>query len=125
MKEQKAQQLEKVKKITDESNTIILDYVKNDSDITIREIKNNMGERDINLSVGTIYNVLHKNNFNYKNPIYKPYLTDIHKRKKLEWASRYQNHNWNTIIFSDKSTFLLNTFKGKKWMNNNKVVQIK
>lgn len=45
----------------------------------------------------------------------KPLLTDAHRRKRLEWAKRYVEFDWDKIIFTDELTFRLNHTTRKSW----------
>lgn len=82
-----------------EKDKIIIDKVSNNNDITIANIQKEIINENINISVGTIYNRIIENDFKYKFPITKPLLTESRKEKRLEWAKKYKNQNWNNIIF--------------------------
>ena len=67
---------------------IIINIVKEDNDLSIKDIKNMLEEYNIIVSNTTIYRRLINNDFVYKFPIKKPLLTDIHKEKRLQWAKK-------------------------------------
>ena len=112
------------KKITSlKVDELIIDIIKKDNDLSVKEIKNILEEdNDIILSYSTIYRRLIDNNFIYKFPIKKPLLTDEHKKKRLIWAEKNINTNWNKIIFSDESCLKINGLVKKKWIQKNDTV---
>jgi transposase len=111
------------KKITSsEEDKSIFDTAKKNNDLSIVEIKNILEEKDIIISVTTVYRRLINENFSYKFPIKKPFLTDDHKKKRLEWAKENLNRDWSKIIFSDESTLRISGFNKKLWIHENDVV---
>lgn len=102
------------KKITlREDDEFIIDVIKKDNDLSIGEIKNILKENDIMVSKSTVRRRLIDNNFVYKFPIKKPFLTEKHKENRLEWAKKNINQDWNKIIFSDESTLKISGFNKK------------
>jgi transposase len=66
---------------TIDDDDIILDIIRNDDEKTLTEIKNLLEEQNIFVSITTIYRRLIENEYSYKFPIKKPFLTDDHKKK--------------------------------------------
>ena len=56
-------------------------------------------------------------------PISKPFLTEKHRQKRLDWAHATDYMDWNRIIFSDETTVRLNQLKRCVWnlLGNRKV----
>lgn len=42
----------------------------------------------------------------------KPFLNVRHKIKRLEFARKFEDHNWNTVLFTDEKYFYLGGSKG-------------
>ena len=56
----------------------------------------------------TVLNYLHKNGYEYKTKIKKPFLTIKPKKERLNWCLAHSNwtiDDWKRVIFSDESTF--------------------
>ncbi|KAI5643339.1 transposase domain-containing protein [Phthorimaea operculella] len=71
-------------------------------------------------SVQTIRRALHKEGLHHRRPAVKPFLTDAHKRARLEFAQNYLNFDWSTAIFSDEKTFASSQRrKLSLWRRNN------
>ena len=75
--------------------------------ITSNQIKEKMNKRGTRVSVRTVRRRLHEAGGKYINEISKPLLTENHWEKRLQWAKKHQNFNWNQVIFTDESTFQL------------------
>ena len=42
-------------------------------------------------------------------------LKEDHRKKRLQWAKKHKNFDWNRVVFTDESTFQLYTSKKKVW----------
>jgi hypothetical protein len=65
-------------------------------------------------SIHTLRSVLRKHNLFAFSPAVKPFLTDTHKSKRLEFAGEYltkTSNFWRNVIFSDESYFRFANFK--------------
>lgn len=102
-----------------EDNKIIINVIKMDNDLSVREIKNILEKKGIIISHSTIHRILTDNDFIYKFPIKKPLLTEKHKKNRLEWAKKNINRDWNKVIFSDESIIRISGFNKKKWIHKN------
>jgi len=83
---------------------------------TSTEIKEELKQKNIEVSKNTIINVLHEINYSYKKPIDKPLLTENHIIKRYEWANNHLNFNWNNVKFTDESSIWIG-FTGKRWVD--------
>jgi transposase len=70
-------------KTSSDEDDIIIDIVRKNNNFSIKEIKNLAEKNFIFVSKSTIYRILHKYDYVYKNPIKKPFLTDKHKKNDL------------------------------------------
>ena len=114
------------KKITSIDDDNIVNLIKENDDLTIKEIKNILEEENnIMISSSTVRRRLLDNNFSYRFPIKKPLLTENHKKKRLEWAKQNIKRNWNKVIFSDECAFKISGFNKKKWIHKDNTVVIR
>lgn len=119
------------KKTNDAENNIIVEELKNNKMLTLKNIKSNIEEKNINISTVTISNILKQNGFNYKYPSKKPLLTAKQKEERVIWAQKHLNINEKFIIFSDEVSFYLGSNDYKRWVflnndvNNTKKYQIR
>lgn len=70
---------------------------------SVKEIRNVL---KLDVCVETVRAVLHEDNrFQYCKPTLTPWLTEQHKKRRLEWAQkyvRYTDNQWRETIFSDE-----------------------
>jgi len=93
----------------------IVGMAEKEHNITATEIKKKLEERSVEISVDTVKRHLREAGGKYSNEILKPLLTDDHQRKRLKWAKKHRNFDWNKVIFTDESTFQLYSSKKKVW----------
>eukprot|EP00597_Dinobryon_sp_UTEXLB2267_P013040 CAMPEP_0170120710 /NCGR_PEP_ID=MMETSP0020_2-20130122/15347_1 /TAXON_ID=98059 /ORGANISM="Dinobryon sp., Strain UTEXLB2267" /LENGTH=319 /DNA_ID=CAMNT_0010350711 /DNA_START=8 /DNA_END=964 /DNA_ORIENTATION=- len=99
-----------------ESREIVL-LVKRNPDITIREIRDQIGRTDVCLS--TIARAILGSYWKTK----KPFISKVNQKKRVKWCKEHLNwtaNDWNKVIWSDESPFLLQ-FNGRKrvWRRHN------
>jgi len=102
--------------LRNELNLLIKEMMKNNKYITSLEIKNNLFQKNIDVSKNTIIRILHEINFEYIKPVEKPLLTIKHITKRLEWCNKHINDVWNNTKFSDETSIWIG-FNGKRWVN--------
>ena len=111
------------KKITSfNDDNFIIELVKKDNDVSIKDIKNKLEDNNILISKSTIHRRLIENDYSYKFPIKKPFLTENHRKNRLEWANEHINTDWNKIIFSDECAIRINGFNKKKWIHKDDII---
>ncbi|GFT17183.1 transposable element Tcb1 transposase [Trichonephila clavipes] len=62
----------------------------------------------ISVSAQTVRNVLHSAGLKARTPRKKPYISEVNRKRRLEFAMKYKNKPmdfWEKIIFSDESKF--------------------
>jgi transposase len=78
---------------------------------SLAEIKNAFNKKHMHsVSVGTIRRAFHRAGFSSRIAARKPYLSDDHKTRHLEFAQSHQNwseQQWGAVIFSDEASFQL------------------
>jgi transposase len=93
----------------------ISELAKKNSDITAAKIKQKIEKYDVNISVNTIRRRLNESGAKYANQLSKPLLTEKHMKKRLQWAKKNKDFDWDKVIFTDESTFRLNQRGRKVW----------
>ena len=48
----------------------------------------------------------------------KPLLSFEQMKKRLQWCTEMASKDWNSVIFTDESTFVLKKYKRKFWDNS-------
>ena len=70
------------------------------------------------LKYATIANILRRNGFDAKPPIKKPFLTQEHRRKRVQFAIDNYYRDWTKVIFSDESIIVIDGRTNKKiWVS--------
>lgn len=54
----------------------------------------------------TIRRVLHSEGLHHRQPARKPYLSEVNKQKRLEFARQYLEFDWEKAIFTDEKSFM-------------------
>jgi len=73
--------------------------------------------RNIGIEVSRSTVTRHLAEHGYRNalPLNTPMLTSDHKQKRIEWAKKHINDNWNKTLFSDETSFQLFRNTIKQW----------
>lgn len=69
-------------------------------------------QRNAPLSVHTVRRRLSAANLRARKPRHKPLLTELHRKKRLQWAKKYQHwkvEDWAKVIWSDESNIEVST----------------
>lgn len=93
----------------------IIKMAETEHDITSIQIKEKLKRKGVEISESTIKRRLRENGGSYTNEISKPWLTEDHRAKRLQWAKKHQKFDWNQVVFTDESTFQLFSSKKKVW----------
>ena len=70
----------------------------------------------MNVSRRTIINRSNENDIKFKQPCIKP-LTDEHKLKRLEWAIKNIDTDWELVYFSDESQICKGPHGKYRWVD--------
>lgn len=106
------------KKITVEIENFIISSIDNNNNFNIKKIKNNIKKKfNISLSKSTVYFVLHKNNFTFKNIIIKntPIEDDKLNDLKINLKNKIDNIELDKFISYDEMSICLNSKPYKGW----------
>lgn len=84
---------------------------------------------NLQCSTETVRNILRKNNFNARTVRKKPFISQVNKKKRMDYAKKHLNKGeefWNQIIFSDESKFNIHgsDSRQKVWRNPNTELQV-
>ncbi|GFU76726.1 transposable element Tcb2 transposase [Trichonephila clavipes] len=63
---------------------------------------------NVSVSAQTVRNVLHSAGLKARTPRKKPYISEVNRKRRLEFAMKYKNKPmdfWKKVIFSDESKF--------------------
>ena len=82
----------------------------NSKELATRLNESNPG---LNVSRSTISRELSQLHWKVDIPKTIPFLTDNHKKRRIEWALSHAKLNWKKVVFSDETTFQMyrNTIK--------------
>ena len=85
-----------------------------------QEISNQLKSMGTVASATTVRRRLASYGMVYNRPISKPLLTKKHRSERVAFARRNKSTNWNSVLFTDKSTFQLSANPEKMWMRRRK-----
>lgn len=100
---------------TDKEDKQIVKLAEKVEALTCSDIHSAIEKKGINVSSSTVRRRIIEAEGKYSAPISKPLLTDNHREKRLQWAKKHINFDWNKVVFTDESTFLLNQPVKKVW----------
>ena len=69
------------RKTSDSEDSYIINIIDRNNELSLMDVKNNLKEQNIIISIPTIHRRLIENDYVYKFPIKKPLLTEDHKKK--------------------------------------------
>ncbi|CAF1461875.1 unnamed protein product [Rotaria sordida] len=94
-------------------------YIRYNNEITLNEIKENLSKmHHKSVSTSTISRHLHK--YGYKNvvPQSTHMLTSDEKQRRVQWAKKRINDDFNNTIFTDEFSFQLFRNTVRRWTKN-------
>ncbi|GFX05929.1 transposable element Tcb1 transposase [Trichonephila clavipes] len=85
---------------------------------------------NVSVSAQTVRNVLHSAGLKTRTPRKKPYISEVNRKRRLEFAMKYKNKLmdfWKEVIFSDESKFEIFTPASirKIWRKNKTALELK
>lgn len=115
-------------KITLPIEQFIINSIDSNNRFNIKKIKNNIEHKfNVQLSKSSIYYVLHKHNFTYKNTIVKniPYNDDTLNKMKDDLNNKISTIDTNNFVSYDEISIYLNCKNTKGWSIKGKKCIIK
>ena len=76
-----------------------------------------LSRKGIEVSKDTISRRLKEAGYKVKVPLLKPLLSFNHMKRRLEWCSAMSGQDWNKVIFSDETIFVLKQYK-RRFLGN-------
>lgn len=90
--------------------------------LTLRQAKEKLLKKGINLSIYTIRARLKEIQVEYRSTIQKPLLTEKQVKRRLEWAHVNKDRDWTNVMFTDESSFWVMTTRRNVWRKKNEMV---
>jgi transposase len=112
----------KARKLSDLERRNIVLKVKRDPRITAREIREEIGRKDVSLN--TITRPIHEDtDIKSYCETTKPYISKSNQRKRVKWCKehlKWTADDWNRVVWSDESPYVLR-FNGRRrvWRRHN------
>lgn len=84
---------------------IIVQLFKKKPTLRLRQARNLLANKGIDVSINTIQRRLQEANVKYRPTISKPLLSQRHVEKRKAWAEENKDRDWTNVVFSDEATF--------------------
>lgn len=99
---------------------IIIGILYSNKFLTLTEIKSKLEDNEnIYISTSAIRKLLIKNEFKFGFPPTRVPLNEEIKYRRIKFAIRYKNINWNQVLFTDECGIWRNKKSIKRWFNVN------
>ena len=104
---QRTEESGRPRKILANQSRALAQYIRRNFFISTRALSTKLSLKGIDVSYRTIGR--HLANSGYKKGLPKAtlMLTVEHKRKRVEWAQKHLNDDWDSTLFSDETAFQL------------------
>jgi len=89
------------KKITPHFARSIGQTIRQDPTISLRSLETKLAVKGLEVSYVSIAAHLANLGYNKKLPQATPMLTEAHKQRRVEWAQKHLEDNWNKTLFTD------------------------
>jgi transposase len=103
------------KKITADASRAIGQYVRRNPILSAKEIADKLKNIGVEVSRSTVTRHLAEHGYQNALPRNTPMLTSDHKQKRIEWAKKHIDDNWNKTLFSDETSLQLFRNTIKQW----------
>jgi transposase len=100
---------------TQKEDSNILQIGKREKSVNCTFIQNKINKKGVNISISTITRRLKEHGAKWNYPIVKTLLEKKHRENRLNWANKVIETDWNKVIFTDESSFHINTEPYKTW----------
>jgi len=111
------------KKITADASRALAQFICRDSSISTRTLSTKLSLTGLNVSRKTIGR--HLAEIGYQKDLSRatPMLTADHKRKRVEWAQKHLNDDWDNTLFTDETAFQLFRNTVERWYKGKRPVR--
>lgn len=105
--------------LTEREEQTLIRKVKENRKVSIEEITESFNQLGLTqISTSTSRRILHKHDYFGRIGKRKPFISEINRQKRLKWCKEHKfwNEEWDNIIWSDESRFLLFGNDGQQWV---------
>lgn len=87
--------------------------------LSLRQGQAKLREKGVNISLETIRKRLKEHNLKFRSVIKKPLLSKKHIEKRVAWARKHLDYDWENAIFTDESSFWARSTVNRAWSTPN------
>ena len=98
-------------KISEEIKRIVDEMMEEDDETSAYQIRQKLCAMGYNLSLRTILRCRKSLGWNYRGSAYCQMIRDVNKVKRLEWAKKHENDDFEDVIWTDESTIQMETHR--------------
>lgn len=105
--------------LTEREERTLIHTAKEERQESLQQITDKFNDLGLTpISTSTARRVLHKYDYFGRVGTRKPFVSEVNRKKRLKWSRERANwdEEWNTVIWSDESKFLLFQSDGKRWV---------
>ena len=105
--------------LTDREERTLIKTVREDRQESLQQITAKFNDLGLTpISTGTAKRILHKHDYFGRVGTRKPFVSENNRKKRLKWSRErvHWDEEWNTVIWSDESKFLLFESDGRRWV---------
>jgi len=103
------------RKTSKQEDEEIVEMVKNNKELSTKDVSLELKSRGINLCKTTISSRLNEAGLKYASLTSKPLLTKTQIFQRLRFARENKNRNWNNVLFTDETSVSLGPRNKKIW----------
>ena len=96
-------------KISEEIKRIVDEMMEEDDETSAYQIRHKLCAMGYNLSLRIILRCRQSLGWNHRGGAYCQMIRDVNKVKRLEWAKKHENDDFEDVIWTDKSTIQMET----------------
>ena len=109
------------KKLDSGDQRFVRTFLRKNTNAKVKDICNELlNSRGKDVSASTIGRLLKKNNLKFSKPQVVPLLTDLQKRKRVEWCKQHLKTKLEGVFFSDETYIEIGSVKSGVWHKSGK-----
>ena len=101
--------------ITEKQDAAIQSMVAQHPTESVGQITSRLSKKGIEVSKTTLRRRFKEDDVQSMRPTSKPLLTSDHIKKRLEWAIKHKDVNWNQVVFTDETSFHMKQVIRRVW----------
>ena len=98
-------------KVTAEEKAIFEAQIRQDDETTAFQLHKLLVEKGYNISQWTILRCRHDLGWTFRGSSYCQFIRHVNKVKRLEWAKKYKDDNFDNVVWTDECTVQLETHR--------------